>query len=170
MSQADLHRSKIHDFRTPFVHSWANGVQQAGSGSPVTDQAPKHWVLRIYNIKTEHIFPQKTELATHLLTAASQKAITPVREILGRNWSMLSGRSSSVSRLSVSGSYDAVPVECPTDQTTFTSHHTHEIPRQWSDQQNLPPSTLEISKSLSSVCLCEILNFTYTREERYEQN
>jgi hypothetical protein len=132
MSWTDLHSSKIIDFRIPFVHTWANGVYQAGSVSSVADQAPKQWVLLIYNIKIEHILPQKTELAIHLLTAASPNTITPIREILGRNCGMCSGRSSSVSRLSVSASYDAVPAECRTNQTIFMSHTTHEIPRQWS--------------------------------------
>jgi hypothetical protein len=132
MSWADLHRSKIHDFRTPFFHSWANGVQHAGSSSPVADQAPKHWALLNSNIKTKGILPQKTELAINLLKTASPKAITPVREILGRNCGMLSGRSSSVSRLSVSASYEAVPAECRTEQTTFISYSTQEIPRHWS--------------------------------------
>jgi hypothetical protein len=64
----DLLISNIHDFRTPFLHLWANGVQHAGCGSPVADQRPKHWVLPTYNIKTEHICSHRTELATRLLT------------------------------------------------------------------------------------------------------
>jgi hypothetical protein len=166
----DPHRSKIHDLRTSFVHAWSNG-QSRRPALACQSLIRKHEVLLICDINTEHIFSKKTDLAPRLLTAAPPKAITLVKVVLGRRWDMLSGRSSSISRLSVTACYDEVPVKCrKRSHFHATLFSIDEIPRKLVTLAELPLRPPWKFQRNYILWVDERFWTSYTQAQRYEQN